>query len=154
MQIQPDIKMALERIQFIDRYIELSRAYPFDFKEKLRNYDNGEVLRILNELGYDATFNKKEKFFKIVEKISFYKFQFNISLNHSVVEFIWAVWKNGELKTGSPWDVMKHLLDGADESVRSPVFRHYEDLKGIMKTSLQMFEDFKQELLSIDSVES
>lgn len=154
MQLKPEIKVALERIQFIDRYKNLSKNYSFDFKEKFRDYDNIEVLNILNELGYKATFNKKENFFKIVEKLPSYKFQFNISLKHSVLEFIWAVWKDEELRTGSPWDTLKELLDGTDDSVRSPVFRNYEDLRGIMKESLLMYEDFKQELLSIYGVES
>ncbi|MEO3946596.1 hypothetical protein [Gorillibacterium sp. CAU 1737] len=154
MQLKPEIRAALESIQFIDRYKALSRNYSFDGREKFRDYDNHQVLHILDELGYKATFNKKEKFFKIVEKLPSYQFQFTISLSHSVIEFIWAVWKDGELKTGSPWDTLKELVDGTEDLVSSPVFRHYEDLKGILTESLRMYQDFKQELLSIYGVDN
>ncbi|WP_427182403.1 hypothetical protein [Paenibacillus sp. TC-CSREp1] len=149
MQLKQEIKITLEKVHFIDRYINLSKNYAFDFKEKLSEVDNSTVLGIFDELGYKVTFNKKEKFFKLVESVDGYKFQFNISLNHSVLEFIWAVWREEELQLGSPWDVLKELLDGSEESVRSPVFRNYAELKEILSEALHMYEEFKRELILI-----
>ncbi|MBN2908636.1 hypothetical protein JQC72_03770 [Polycladomyces sp. WAk] len=146
MQLTPEIKVALENIQFIERYQNLSMKYNFD-EEFL--YDNHEVLRIFNELGYHARFDKRENFFQIAEEGSPYQFKFNISLKYSLLEFIWVVRKDGKLLTGSPWDILKRLLDGTDENVRAPVFRNYNDLKEILKEAFSMYEDFKRELLSV-----
>ncbi|MBA4493719.1 hypothetical protein ACFO25_04915 [Paenactinomyces guangxiensis] len=150
MQLPPEIRMALENIDFINRYKSMSAKYDFDDEFE---YDNHEVLDMLNELGYHARFDKRENFFNIVEELPPCKFEFNISLKYSLLEFIWTVWKYGELQIGDPWGILKKLLDGSDESVRLPGFRNYNDLKEILKEAFLMYEDFKRELLSVYSKE-
>ncbi|SEN04864.1 hypothetical protein [Lihuaxuella thermophila] len=149
MHLPPETKAALEKIDFIHRYKSLSAKYYCDLDESFMNVDNHEVLRIFKELGYHARFDKRENFFHIVEESPPCKFEFNISLKHGFLEFIWGTWKDGELLIGDPWGMLKNLLDGRDESVRLPGFRNYHELKEILEEAFLMYEDFKRELLSV-----
>lgn len=153
MQLKLEIRTVLEKINFIGKYKNLSEKYSFALNESFEKYDNKEVINVFKEIGYKAVHIKNENFFKVVEKIEDYKFQFNISLKYGCVEFIWAVWKGKELQTGSPWGVLKDLLEDNDESVSRPIFRNYDELKEILQEALLMYEDFKRELLDLYSCE-
>lgn len=148
MQLPSEIRVALENIDFIDRYKNMSAKYDFDEEFK---YDNNEVLRIFNELGCYARYYKRENFFQIVEEVPPCQFKFNISLKYAHLEFIWVVRKDGELLIGDPWDMLKRSLDGTGENVRAAGFRNYDELKEILEEAFLMYEDFKRELLSIYS---
>jgi hypothetical protein len=144
MQLPPEIRAALEKIDFINRYKNISAKYDFD--EEF-DYDNDKALRIFTELGYPARYDKRENFFQIVEEYPPFQFKFNISLRYALLEFIWAVWKNGELLIGDPWNWLKQLLDGTDERFRAAGFRNYDDLREVLKEAFDMYEDFKRVLL-------
>ncbi len=148
MQLPSEIRVALENIDFIDRHKNMSAKYDFDDELK---YDNNEVLRIFNELGYYARYYKRENFFQIVEEVPPCQFKFNISLKYAHLEFIWVVRKDGELYTGSPWGGLKQSLDGTDEGVRKPGFRNYDELKEILEEAFLMYEDFYRELFFVYS---
>ncbi|AEV68233.1 hypothetical protein [Acetivibrio clariflavus] len=149
MELKPDIKIALERINFVERYKRLSTKYAFDSTECFKSYDNTEVLNIFSELGYKATFDKRENFFKVVKKTPPFKFQFNISLKYGLVELIWAVWKNEIYYGCGVWVMMKRLLEEDEENLKDPRFRNYEDLKEILTEAFAIYEDFKREFLAI-----
>lgn len=139
-------------MDFISKYRNLSAKYSFSSDESFEAYDNNEVLNLFAELGFKASFDKKEKFFKVVDEIDSCKFQFNISLKYGLVEFIWAVWKNNELQTGLPWGMLKQLLDDKDDDkINKPVFRNYNDLKEILDDAFAMYNEFKRELVLVYS---
>ena len=82
MQLAPQIRAALEKIDFINRYKNMSAKYDFD--EEF-DYDN--------ELGYPARNDKRENFFQIVEEYPPFQFKFNISLSYALLDFIrWSEW--------------------------------------------------------------
>jgi len=140
--LSPEVKLALEKINFIDRYKQLSKKYDFDLNESFEKYDNNEVITLIKELGYDVRYYKKENFFKIQEEKSARDRYFHISLKYGIVELIW--W--------APWGVLKSHLDGKydDDKIKRPVFRNYTDLRGILQEAFAMYEDYKRELLSIE----
>lgn len=152
MQLSPEIKDALENIDFINRYKNLSMKYDCDLDESFEDYDNKEVLRIFAELGYHARYDERENFFQIVDEIPSFQFRFNIRLRYGLLEFIWAVWKDGELLIGDPWGMLKRLL-GTDESIRLPQFCNYDELKEVLEEAFGMYEDFKREVLTVYSKE-
>lgn len=148
--LDKDIVLVLMNIKFIERYKEIAKKYLFNANESFENYDSDEVLSIINDLGYEVSFNKKEKFFKIIESYSPYRFQFNISLKYGATEFIWSVWKDSELKMGGTWGILKEQLDGLEnDKVRKPIFRNYEELKEILADAFSIYEDFKRECSAI-----
>ena len=67
VEMKPEIKEALKKIKFVDRYKELSGNFSSnlnDLNDRLEDYDIEKVNEIFIRLGYAATFDKKEKFFK------------------------------------------------------------------------------------------
>lgn len=144
-QLPFEIKEALEKINFINRYRAISEKYRSDEKFV---YDNNEILSVLEELGYPSKYDKKENFFQFSQKISMYQFKFNFSFKYCLVEFIWEVWRDGDIQLGDPWAMLRRLMN-VDEAIKPPKFSNYDELREILKEAFQMYEDFKKELLSI-----
>lgn len=143
-----------EKIKFIERYQQLSAKYNVDAKDSFEKYDSSQVIAMMSEFGYKASFNKKEQFFKIMETQNPYKFQFVISLRYGAAELIWSVWKHAELTVGGSWGIIKKQLDGLENGqVRKPVFRNYAELKALLADVFGIYEDFKREYRSEQDVE-
>lgn len=154
--MKPEIKAVLEKIRFVDRYKNLSenfRGNPNDLNDRLEDYDIEKVNEIFKRLGYVATFDKKEKFFKVgvIDNSPNYMIWFNIILEYGMTEFIWVVYHNDEVRLGSPWSVYSRLLINPRERIKKPVYRSYEELEDILKEAFLMYDDFKSELISVYS---
>ena len=106
-ELNPKIKNALIKIDFVKRYEELSNKYSSErtpSNNRLVYIDGEEVLEMIQELGYHPSFNSREKFYKIKEeKIGDFIFGVHIILRWGMMELVWVVKENGELLLGSPW---------------------------------------------------
>ncbi|TJY37939.1 hypothetical protein [Pontimicrobium aquaticum] len=152
MKLLPEIKLILENIKFENTYRTISKNYSVDKEEMLENHSIEKVLSIFKSLNYSFKYNKKEKFYGLNQSVEDYLFTFNISLRYGIVEFIWALRKNGELITlGGPWAFIIRLLNNGDKAnIKKPSFSNYEDLESILKEGLSLYEDFKLEVLKIE----
>lgn len=148
MELEPKVKTALVNIEFSKKYSGLLKKFDFNDSELFENYDNSIIFKILSDFGYNAKYNKREDFFFINDQVGIYKFQFNMSFKYGTTEFIWAVWENNTLLEGSPWHLLKKLIDG--KTAKSFDFRNYEDLKNILNESLKMYEEFKEQIIMQD----
>lgn len=149
MELNPKIKDALLKIDFIKKYEILSQRFngeriPPD--ERLRYIDGEEVMAIITNSGYSSLFNDREKFFKVDEQIDALKFSVHIILRDGMVDLVWVVKENDELLLGAPWSVYSRRLVGVNYRIKKPVFRTYEDLDDILKYTFDMYEDFKRVL--------
>ncbi|WHY79966.1 hypothetical protein QNH20_12835 [Neobacillus sp. WH10] len=154
LEMKPEIKLALEKIDFVNKYKKMSerfRGNPNDLNDRLDEYDVEKVIEIFNSFGYQATFDKKEKFFKlgVVDNSPNNMIWFNIILENGMTEFIWVVYHNNEVRLGSPWSVYSRLLINPKERIKKPIFRSYKELEEVLKEAFYMYEDFKRELLNI-----
>lgn len=153
-EMKPEIKAVLEKIEFVDRYKKLSehfRGNPNDLNDRLDDYDIEKVNEIFKRLGYVATFDKKEKFFKVgvIDNSPNYMIWFNVILEYGMTEFIWVVYHNDEVRLGSPWSVYSRLLIDPRERIKKPVYRDYEELEEILEEAFLMYDDFKSELINV-----
>lgn len=152
MELNEKIKNALIKIDFIRKYEELSRDFSSDRtpeSELLEYVDRDEAMEIIERLGYKASFDRREKFFKIEkEKIGNYTFGFHIVLRYGSVEFIWCVWDGEDVILGSPWSIYSRLLIDSDYRISYPVFGTYEDLDEIFERGFTMYEEFKKAVIS------
>lgn len=147
MQLYPSLPPILENIDFLNRYKQLRAHFP-NTDDGFEDYDNDEVLKIIQEIGYSAKYDRKEKFFGIKESIEEYVFTFNISCKFGLTELIWGLTKNNErLTLGGPWKLIGDLLLGDDCAIKKPAFRNYEELKAILQEAFVIYEDFKREVL-------
>lgn len=154
VEMKPEIKEALKKIKFVDRYKELSGNFSSnlnDLNDRLEDYDIEKVNEIFIRLGYAATFDKKEKFFKVgvLDHSPNYMIWFHIILEHGMTVFIWGVYHNNEVRLGSPWSVYSRLLMNASERIKIPVYRNYMELEGILREAFLMYDDFKSEISNV-----
>ncbi|MDY4364704.1 MULTISPECIES: hypothetical protein [Streptococcus] len=95
MKLDCRVEQALQAINFVERYKELSDKFSLDRtpKEKHLNIITGELIfDVFEDLGYRAKFDGREKFFYIEPiKENGYTFGFHISIFKGLVELIWSV---------------------------------------------------------------
>src|SRR5690349_4703966 len=92
-------------INFVDRYLNLSKQFHFDLKESMSNFSNDEILKIIEDLGYHGRYFKGDNFFQVAETGIRIKLHLNIVLKGGIVELIWGIWIDGkpQLELSGPW---------------------------------------------------
>lgn len=150
-ELNPKIKDALLKINFVERYEKLSARFsaaktPLD--DRLIYMDGEEVMAMIQAAGYSPQFNAKEKFYKIKEEhIGKYTFNIHIILRNGMVELVWVVKENGVLLLGAPWSTYSRRLIDVNYRIKNPVFGTYEDLEEILNIVFEMYDDFKRALM-------
>lgn len=147
--LNPKVKDALIKIDFITRYEKLSSYFNADrtpTENRLIYIDGEEVMEMIKCLGYSPQFDIKEKFYKIEEQIGEYVFGVHIILWEGIVDLVWVVKENGILLLGAPWGTYSRRLIDVNYRIKKPVIEAYEDLEDILKITFGMYEDFKHAL--------
>ncbi|WP_311163826.1 hypothetical protein [Streptococcus cristatus] len=154
MKLDSRVEQALQAINFVERYKELSDKFSLDRtpKDKRLNIITGElVFDVFEDLGYRAKFDGREKFFYIEPiKENGYTFGFHISIFKGLVELIWIV-RDSQNKVilGTPLIEFSRRLISPDYRIMDPVMSNYDDFENVMKIAFEMYEDFKQAFLKI-----
>ena len=145
--LNPKVKDALIKIDFITRYEKLSSYFNADrtpTENRLIYIDGEEVMEMIKNLGYSPQFDIKEKFYKIEEeKIGEYVFGVHIILREGIVDLVWVVKEHGILLLGAPWGTYSRRLIDVNYRIKKPVIETYADLEDILKITFGMYEDFK-----------
>lgn len=149
-EMDPKIKDALLKINFVERYEKLSARFSVartPVNDRLIYIDGEQVMEMIRAAGYSPRFNTKEKFYKIEEEhIGKYSFGIHIILRDGRVELVWVVKENGALLLGAPWGTYSRRLIDANYRIKPLVFGTYEELEAILKIVFEMYEDFKNAL--------
>lgn len=148
ISLNPRVKEALKKIDFIQRYQNLSNIYN-DVKtptnERLRYIDGEIIMDSIKELGYNVEFEPKEKFFKIHEiNHGNYVFGCHIILYNGMVDLVWIVREQESILLGLPLSEYSRLIINPQYRIKKPIFGTYEDLDEILRVNFDMFEDFKK----------
>lgn len=155
IELNSKIKDALIKVDFIKRYEELSNKFNAErtpSSNRLVYIDGEDVMETIRELGYSPLFDAKEKFYKIKEEqIENLIFGVHIILQSGMVDFVWIVKENCELLLGAPWGTYSRRLIDSSYRIKKPIVGSYEDLEEILKSSFEMYEDFKCVLSSNQS---
>ncbi|KXT70275.1 hypothetical protein SGODD07_01571 [Streptococcus gordonii] len=154
MKLDSKVEQALQAINFVERYEALSQEFSRNRtpKEKVLDYYDGDFLMdIVNSLGYEVKFNKKEYFFSIKEeKIGQYEFGLKFALRYGMVELIWDLDDSDKnVLLGTNLFSIIRLMTSPDNKVMSPIISDYVDFRDVMKTAFEVYEDFKQAFLKI-----
>ena len=149
--LKPEIKQALTKMNFINKFEELSKKYSpekVSMEDRLLDLDIAAVMKIIENLGYSVSFNKSEKFVRVEEVIQKdLVFGVNIMFPNGRADFIWEVRHNEEVRLGSPWTVYSRLLIDSNYRIQMPAFRDYNELEALLKESFEMYEEFKAILI-------
>jgi|GEM_PF-208123 len=153
-ELKPEIRKALRKIRFVDRFEEISERSRKTASARINKENRFEAsieqaTNIIESLGYEAIYNKKEKFLKVglIESLPTYRIWFNMDLRFGIAELIWVVYYNGEVRLGSPWDVYPELLIGPEKKIKLPVYSSYSELEQILKAAFELYEEFKQAII-------
>lgn len=150
IELNPKIKDALIKIDFIDRYEMLSNKFNAErtpSNNRLVYLEGEEVMEIIRDEGYFPVFDSKEKFYKITEKSGNFTFGVHIILQSGMVDLVWVVREEGELLLGAPWGTYSRRLIDVNYRIKKPIVGTYEDLEEILRVSFGMYEDFKKVIL-------
>lgn len=147
MELHQSLRPVLKKIDFVKRYTQLSNEFG-NKNDTFEQYDNDEIIKIIEECGYKAKYIRSENFFKIKEKSHDFEFQFNIRLKYGICEFIWGLTKNNDRwELGGPWGLISRLVMGNDSKYPLPCFSNYDNLRIILDQVFEIYEDFKSKLL-------
>ena len=140
----------LNSIRFPERYQDLRIQYSFDLKESFEDYDNQYVLKMLQDIGYTAVkYWKSENFFQSKTRSKVYEFRYHIKIKYGIAELMWYVMKDNKYYAGSSFPNLEYELLNLENRNHLPIFRNYEDLRGILTLAFQMFEDMTTEFLKV-----
>ena len=144
----------MQAINFVERYEQLSNYYSKDRTpegQELDYFDGDFLIEIINSLGYEVKFNKREYFFSLKkEKNGEFEFGFKFSMEYGMVELIWDLKEsNKKVLLGTNLFTIIRLLTSPDNKIMDPVISDYIDFRDVMKIAFEMYDDFKQEFLKI-----
>ena len=143
-------KQILNSIHFLERFQDLCDQYSFDLKESFENYDNQKVLEILRDVGYTTPkYQKRENFFQSIKRVGVYRFEHKTKTKGGIVELIWDVMKDNKYYMGNSFSNLEYYLYNPPKLRPLPIFRNYEDLRGILTIAFQMCEDMTAEFLKV-----
>ena len=152
MSIDIRLKKVLQKINFEKRYLEICTKHS-DRENNIKDKSLKEIRELLNNMNVSFSFDKKECFFKIKEKIVTYDFQFNIIPYTGALQFVWSVKLNKqmlELSWGIWESILEEMLNKSFEIRPRPYYSNYQELKEILTEAFAIYEDFKTEVLKVD----
>lgn len=150
-----NVEKALKNISFIERFEYISEKYSAerllqDNLVRLYYFDGEEIMKIIKKCGYDSSFDKKEKFFKIKEElIDKYVFSVQIKIRDGLIDLLWLLKENDIILLGSPLSSYSRSLIDINYRIKNPVISDYEDIEEILRYTFEMYQDFKKEYLRI-----
>ena len=150
--IDSHLKKVLEKIDFVERYLSLCTKHS-DRENNIKDKSLKEIGELLNNINVSFSFDKKECFFKIKEKIVTYDFQFNIIPYTGALQFVWSVKQNEQMLKLSwgVWEsILEEMLNKSFEIRPRPYYSNYQELEEILTESFAIYEDFKTEVLKVD----
>ena len=140
----------LNSIHFAERYQALRTQYSFDSKESFATYDNSYVLAMLREIGYASVkYWRKENFFQAKKRSNIYEFRYHIRIKYGVAKLMWYAMKNNKYYEGDTFPNLEYELLNLENRNPLPIFRNYENLRGILTIAFQMCEDITAEFLKV-----
>ena len=146
------LKKVLEKIDFVGRNLYLCTKHS-DRENNIKDKSLKEIGELLNNMNLSFSFDKKECFFKIKEKIVAYDFQFNIIPYTGALQFVWSVKLNKqmlELSWGIWESILEEMLNKSFEIRPRPYYSNYQELEEILREAFAIYEDFKNEVLKVD----
>ena len=140
----------LNSIHFAERYQALRTQYSFDSKESFATYDNSYVLAMLREIGYASVkYWRKENFFQAKKRSNIYESRYHIRIKYGVAKLMWYAMKNNKYYEGDTFPNLEYELLNLENRNPLPIFRNYENLRGILTIAFQMCEDMTAEFLKV-----
>ena len=117
----------------------------------LEKTDSKIIKEIIEKNGYSCSYNKSEKFYKVILTDGKYKIGYNILIRYGVVDFVLFIFNDEECIGGESIDWL--LLDEEERrEYELPGFSTYEELEEILLPMFEVIETFEPEKI-FDQIE-
>jgi len=136
-------------INFSERFKMLSEKYN-DFENRLNKVDKKEVQTILSKLNY--TFKYTEGHFVLKETFDDDYIHLALSLKGGVFSPRLTIFQDRafwKISSGNFVSIYRSLKQNINAQIMMPIFSTYEEFEQIAKEVLGIYEDFKQEFISL-----
>lgn len=135
---------AFRKINFSKRFKQIVNEFN-NFESNLYKTNKKEVLKLLNNLGFNFTFC--DGAYINIEQFDSIKFQITLNIKGNVLCTLY-IWYKGELinLVSGHFTFVRNKLESIEEFI-APNFSNYEDLEKILSALLSIYEDFKREFL-------
>lgn len=143
MNHNPRLIEILAKIKFIERFTAMSNIHS-DMNTAMKKVDVSIILELVKSLGYSCAYNKKHKFFSLVEKSSRKKNSLNFAVTYGKSDFILNLVIDGE-KVGGPYSIWTRRC-GLEDRIKSPYFSNYDEFNSILVMAIAIFEDIVEQI--------
>ena len=157
MKLYKSLLQVFERIRLLEKYDALSKKY--QATERMLKYSNVEIIILLRNLGCSSNFVSQENLFRVEGLYKKCRLRLNISLKNGEVGLAIYVLdlKDDELIQGGSFaSICKRIERERNQRregyIPSPTFGNYAELKGILEEGLEIFKEFRMEMMSIETV--
>ena len=144
---------AYKSIDFIERYKNLFPKYNFDLDTIMSRMNKRENLNVIKELGYKFKIFTPGQYYRYIETFDRIELVLSCQISKGMVFPYIYIYIDGE-NINHRYNYMtnlgfvyKHLTNDFNQIVNALCFRNLEDLKEIMKSVIEIYEDFKEEFL-------
>lgn len=138
-----------ESLDFYNWYKELISKYNCEEEEILRKVDRKVIETILKDLGYCFSYYSSSKIFNVPTKYNGIDFYCNPEIKDGLVRvYLYAENSSSKVKVGDNLISICRLIEiakGKDSGkyMLLPRFRNHEELKEIMRSIFDKYEEFK-----------
>lgn len=152
MQLDEDIKVVLKDINFLNRYEDIVNKYEAQKLQEKFKPKPEDIKNIICDLGYESSYDKNENFYKILVTSEEFKYQLNIVIVYSTVQFVWHFIR-GERDINLGWGTWESIIElmRLERYTKRPFFYSNQDLMGIIKEGIRIFEDLISRLETKES---
>jgi len=140
-------------ISFLDIYKNLFPKFNFDLDTIMTKMNKKENLNVMKELGYTFKIFTPGQHYRFVETFDNIELVLSCQISKGMVFSYIYIYVDGEninhrygLRNSFAF-VYRTLLNSPQEKLNALCFRNYKDLKEIMKSVIEIYEDFKKEFL-------
>jgi len=142
-----------KQINFVDRYKTIYPKYRFDLGTIMSRMNKKENLNVMKDLGYKFKIFTPGQHYNYEEQFGDIRLILSCQISGGmVIPYIYIYIYDKKIGAKQNFRanigfVYKRLTNDFKQIVNVLSFRNYEDLKGIMKSVIEIYEDFKKEFL-------
>lgn len=152
MEIDEKILPILNKIGFANRYLSVCESYPYFENGVVQSYNHNNILETIKSYNDKFRYIKKEKFFKLTEKVSGFSIQFNIIIKDEVIQLVCDL-KQDDIRLNMAWGTWESIVSvlmKKDFKIKPrPCFHNHDELKEILKVIFEIYADLKKEVINM-----
>lgn len=146
-QVISIIKESYLSIDFVNRYKKIFTKFNLDLDVILKRMDKKENLKVMKNLGYNFKISSPGQYYNYEEEFDNIKLTLSCQISRGMVfPYLYIYIDGNRIPSGQKLTfVYRELVGNMNAPANALMFRDYKDLKDIMASVINLYEDFKNE---------